>query len=124
MDDLTITTDIQSQARWILQAFEETALRARMTFKPKKSRSFIINKGKVTQQFQLTVQGETIPSIIGNPIKCLSKWFDATLGDRKNITKIEQQVCEGKRNIDKTGFLGKFKAWTPTTSTTRSLCQL
>ena len=57
------------------------------------------------------VQGEKIPSIIGNPIKCLGKWYDETLCDRTDISRIEQQVSEGMRNIDKTGLPGKFKAW-------------
>ena len=71
----------------------------------------IIKKGKFTEQFQLTVKGEKIPSIIENPIKCLGKWYDETPCDRTNISGIEQQVSEGMRNIDKTGLPGKFKAW-------------
>ena len=57
------------------------------------------------------VQGEKIPSIIGNPIKCLGKWHDETMCDRTDISRIEQQVSEGMRNIDKTGLPEKFKAW-------------
>ena len=68
--NLTITTDTQVQARLILKSLEETKAWVRMTFKPKRSRSLIIHKGRTDQKFQLTVQGETIPSIIRNPIKC------------------------------------------------------
>ena len=84
---------------------------SRMAFKPRKSRSLIIKKGKITEQFQLMVQGEKIPFIIGNPMKCLWKWYDETLCDRTNISRIGQQVSEGMRNIDKTCIPGKFKAW-------------
>jgi hypothetical protein len=111
MDDLTITTDTVVQARWILAALEETAAWARMKFKPRKSRSLIILKGRVTQKYQLSVQGESIPSIVDNPIKCLGKWYDDTLGDQNNIKKIQQQVEESMRNIDKTCLPGKFKTW-------------
>ena len=111
MDDLTIITSTHVQARWILNALEETATWARMTFKPKKSRSLVIKKGKVTQQFHLKVQGEVIPTIVGNPIKCLGKWYDDSLNDRKNVSRIKQQVEEGMRNIDKTGLPGQFKTW-------------
>ena len=111
MDDLTITTQSHIQARWVLGALEDAATWARMTFKPKKSRALVIRKGRVSQQSTLTVQGETIPTIIGNPIKCLGKWFNDTLGDKDNIRKVEQQVEEGLRKIDKTGLPGKFKAW-------------
>ncbi|XP_060084783.1 uncharacterized protein LOC132564122 [Ylistrum balloti] len=82
-----------------------------MSFKPRKSRSLIIKKGRVTQRFQLTVQGEDIPSILGNLIKCLGKLFDPTLKDTINIRKVVQQVVEGMRNINKTGLPGKFKVW-------------
>ena len=85
MDDLTLTTDTHIQARWILKALEETASWAKMTFKPRKSRSLVIRKGRVTQSVNLTIQGENIPSFIGNPIKCLGKWFDDTLGDKAYI---------------------------------------
>ncbi|XP_063420791.1 uncharacterized protein LOC134706007 [Mytilus trossulus] len=111
MDDLTITTDTHVQARWVLKALEETVTWARMAFKPRKSRALIIRKGKSTHQVELKVQGEVIPSIIDNPIKCLGKWYDDSLSDKNNIRKIEQQVSEGMRNIDKTGLPGKLKAW-------------
>ena len=83
---------------------------ARMAFKHRKSRSLIIKKGKISEQFQLMVQGEKIPFIIGNPMKCRWKWCDEILCDRTNISRIEQ-VSEGMRNIDKTCIPGKFKAW-------------
>lgn len=56
-----------------------------MKFKPRKSRYMIIKKGQISQQFQLKVQGEVIPSIVNNPIKCLGKWFDYTLCDKNSI---------------------------------------
>ncbi|XP_063418448.1 uncharacterized protein LOC134701249 [Mytilus trossulus] len=114
MDDLTITTDTHIQARWILKALEETVTWARMSFKPKKSRALIIRKGKRTHQVELKVQGEhgeVIPSIIDNPIKCVGKWYDDSLSDKNDIKRIEQQVSEGMRSIDKTGLPGKLKAW-------------
>ncbi|XP_069133240.1 uncharacterized protein [Argopecten irradians] len=36
---------------------------------------------------------------------------DESLKDSINNSKVEQQVCEGLRNIDKTGLPGNFKAW-------------
>ena len=50
-----------------------------MTFKPRKSRFLILRRGKVWQKITLRVQGEDIPSLIDNPVKCLGKWFDTTL---------------------------------------------
>lgn len=111
MDDLTITTSSHVQARWILKTLGDVASWARMVFKPKKSRSIVMRKGKVTDAFKLHVQGEEIPTIRENPIKCLGKWYDDTLGDRNNISKTEKQADEWLRNIDRTGLPGKFNSW-------------
>jgi hypothetical protein len=82
-----------------------------MKFKASKSRSLIIKKGRVTEKFKLQVQGEEIPSIVQSPIKCLGKWFDASLKDTGNIQQIRNQLQESLKKIEKSGLPGKFKAW-------------
>ena len=84
MNDLTITTETHIQARWILKALDETVTWARMVFKPRKSRCLVLRKGKVTSQFKLLIQGEEIPTLVDNPIKCLGKWFDSSLSDKSS----------------------------------------
>ncbi|RXN13739.1 hypothetical protein ROHU_009472 [Labeo rohita] len=111
MDDLTITTSSHVQARWILKALDEVAAWARMKFKPRKSRSMVIRNRKVTSKFQLELQGEVIPSIEENPIKCLGKWYDASLTDISNVSRTEKQADEWLRKIEGSGLPGKFKAW-------------
>ena len=111
MDDLTVTTTTHVQARWVLRALNETVTWARMKFKPKKSRSLVIKKGKVTQRFILQVQSEDIPSIVDNPIKCLGKWYDASLNDTSSTNRTKNQLQEGLKQIDQTSLPGKFKAW-------------
>ncbi|XP_052271350.1 uncharacterized protein LOC127872054 [Dreissena polymorpha] len=111
MDDLTVTTATHVQARWVLRALNETVTWARMKFKPKKSRSLVIKKGKVTQRFTLQVQSEDIPSIVDNPIKCLGKWYDASLNDTSSTNRTKNQLQEGLKQIDQTSLPGKFKAW-------------
>ena len=111
MDDLTLTAKTHIQARWMLSALEEAATWSRMRFKPRKSRALVIRKGQPTKKFNLTVQGEDIPSIMDSPIKCLGKWYDATLQDGNNIKRIKNQLTEGLKQIDKSGLPGKFKAW-------------
>ena len=111
MDDLTITTESHIQARWILSALEDVVSWARMAFKPRKSRALILRRGKVWQSTALKVQGVEIPSLIDNPVKCLGKWFDITLGDANNTQRVKQQLQEGLKKIEKTSLPGKFKAW-------------
>jgi len=82
-----------------------------MKFKPNKSRSLVIKKGKVTKRFILQVQREDIPSIMDRPIKCLGKWYDVSLKDTNNISRTKNQLQDGLKLIYKTGLPGKFKAW-------------
>ena len=111
MDDLTVTTKTHVQARWVLTALGETATWARMKFKQNKSRSLVIKRGQVTKKVNLQVQGEDIPSITECPIKCLGKWYDASLKDNNNTQRIKHQLQDGLKHIDQTGLPGKFKAW-------------
>ncbi|XP_052223860.1 uncharacterized protein LOC127839510 [Dreissena polymorpha] len=111
MDELTLTTTTHVQARWMLTALTDVASWGRMKFKAAKSRSLVINKGQATERFKLYVQNEEVYSIVTSPIKCLCKWFDSSLQDRDNVKKLEQQVEEGLKKIDRCGLSGKFKAW-------------
>ncbi|CAC5403354.1 unnamed protein product [Mytilus coruscus] len=110
MDDLTVTSSSHIQARWILLALEEVVTWARMKFKPKKSRSMILRKGQITTKFQLKIQGEEIPTIVDNPIKCLGKWFDDTLKDNSNMKTVQTQIAEWLKKADKSRLPGKLKA--------------
>ncbi|XP_052224110.1 uncharacterized protein LOC127839765 [Dreissena polymorpha] len=111
MDDMTVTTETDIQARWVLAALDEMATWARMRFKPGKSRSLVVRKGKVTIKFKLCIQGEEIPSLEDKPIKCLGKWFDSSLKDTHYPNMLRQQVAEVLQRIEKSELPGKFKAW-------------
>lgn len=86
---LTITTSTHVQARWILRALDNVATWAQMQFKPRKSKCMVIRDARVTSKFQLHVQGEAITSIKESPIKCLEKWYDASLTDKNNASNRE-----------------------------------
>ena len=47
-----------------------------MKFKAKKSRGWVAWTGE---------SREDIPSIVGNPIKCLGKWFNESFTDKESI---------------------------------------
>ena len=111
IDDLTLTTATHVQARWMLAALTDVASWGRMKFKAVKSRSLVIKKGQTTERFKLYVQNEEIPSIVTNPTKCLGKWFDASLHDRDKVRKLERQLEDDLKKIDRFGLTGKFKAW-------------
>lgn len=69
MDDLTVTTESVPGGRWILQGLEKLIRWARMEFKPAKSRSLVLKKGKVTDRFQFSIKGAKIPSLSEQPVK-------------------------------------------------------
>ena len=78
-----------------------------MRFEPSKARWLVVKKGKIARRFRLKIQ--EIPSIIGNPIKCLGKWCDDTLRDVNNSRQLKPETTEKLVNINKTGLAGKFK---------------
>ena len=84
MDDLTVTTERAVGARWILKMLERLVEWSRMKFKARKSRSVVISKEKVQENYQFRIQGEDIPSLRDLPIKCLGKWYRSSLNDQKH----------------------------------------
>lgn len=77
MDDITVMTPSVVGTKWILRALEKMASWARMTFKPEKSRSLCIVKGKLTNNF--SIQRVKIPTIQSQEICCLGKIFDSSI---------------------------------------------
>ena len=49
MDDLTVMTESDPGYRWILKGLKKVMEWARMLFKPAKSRSMLLRKGKVVE---------------------------------------------------------------------------
>lgn len=69
-DDLIITG-----TKWILQGLEKLITSARMSFKPSKSRSLLLKKGRVLDKFYYMLNGDIIPSITEKPVRILGKIF-------------------------------------------------
>ena len=53
----------------------------------RKSRSLVIKKEQAIKKFKLYVQNE---EIVASSIKCLGKWFDASLHYHSNVKKLER----------------------------------
>jgi len=111
MDDLTVTTTAVPGARWILQGLERLMSWARMSFKPTKSRSLVLRKGKVTDKFRFRLREHQIPSVTERLVKSLGKVFNSSLNDRDPIKATSDDLEGWLRTVDKSGLPGKFKAW-------------
>ena len=72
MDYLTVKITSVMGGKWLLKGLERNMTWARMYFKPAKSRSLVLKKGKVMEKVRFTVAGETIPTLSEKPIKRLS----------------------------------------------------
>ena len=83
---------------------------ARMKFKPEKSRSLTIVKGKIVDQ-KFKISEKVIPTVNEQPVKCLGKVFDATLKDIRNAEDIDASFQRWLTSIDKSELQGKHKAW-------------
>ncbi|CAC5369161.1 unnamed protein product [Mytilus coruscus] len=110
MDDMTITVKSVLEGKWMLQDLGELIDWARMKFKPSKSRSLILKKGKV-QDRKITIGGDIIPTIIEKPVKSLGKWFRDSFNDRGSVDEMVSQAGKWMDIIDKSGLPGKYKVW-------------
>ena len=59
---------------------------------------------------KMKIQGEEIPSIVGNPIKCLGKWFQGSLKDKESIDDTKKKLLSWLRTVEGSGLPGKYKA--------------
>ncbi|RXN12199.1 reverse transcriptase [Labeo rohita] len=111
MDNITVTTTAVPGARWILQGLERLMVWARMSFKPEKSRSLVLKKGKVTDEFRFRLGQHQIPSFTEKPVKSLGKAFNCSLNDRDSIRETSTDMEGWLRAVDRSGLPGRFKAW-------------
>ncbi|XP_063056078.1 uncharacterized protein LOC134450153 [Engraulis encrasicolus] len=111
MDDLTVTTESVPGCRWILKGLEKMMEWARMRFKPAKSRSMVLRRGKVEDKFRFNITGTAIPTITEKPVKSLGKVFDSSLKDATSIQTTCAELEGWLKAVDKSGLPGKFKAW-------------
>lgn len=111
MDDLTVTTESVPGCRWVLQGLERQTTWARMRFKPEKSRSLVLKRGKVSDQFRFSLASILIPTVTDKPVKSLGKTFDCSLKDAASTKATNDQLESWLTTVDKSGLPGKFKAW-------------
>lgn len=79
MDDLIITTSLVTGSRWILYRLEKLIPWARMNFKPAKSRSYVMKKGKVADNFRFSISGTNITMLTERPDEKPGKFFNSSL---------------------------------------------
>jgi len=79
-----------------------------MQFKPSKSRSISIVKGKVEDKI-FFINGEAIPTVSEKPVKSLGRWYDGDLKDTVQVGEVRRQAVEGLKSINSCALPDKLK---------------
>ncbi|KAL4008469.1 hypothetical protein ACER0C_002321 [Sarotherodon galilaeus] len=82
-----------------------------MKFKPTKSRSLVLRRGKITEKYLFSLGTIKIPSLTEAPVKSLGKVFNSSLKDAASIQATNKDLETWLSSVDKSGLPGKFKAW-------------
>ena len=111
MDDTTVLSTNENDTREILGRLDEVVAAVRMQFKPKKSRSLSLRKGKVDESVTFSVADQVMPTVSEEPVKSLGRWYDDSLKDTNRGKETKRMTEEGLETIEKCGLHGKYKVW-------------
>ncbi|GFO00759.1 reverse transcriptase [Plakobranchus ocellatus] len=111
MDDTTIICSKEDETRRMLTRLDDLMSWCRMEFKPKRSRSLSIRRGKVDEATTFTVAEQQIPTVSQEPVKSLGRWYDSSMKDTRRGAETLELASESLLAINKCGLQGKFKIW-------------
>lgn len=110
MDNLTVTTLAMPGARWILQGLEKFVYWVCMRFKPSKSQSLVLTKGKVTDRLCFRLGEHLIPFVAEQQVKILGKVFNCSLKDTNSIKATSAKLEGWMKAVARSGLPRHFKA--------------
>ena len=110
MDDITIISPDKAQVVASIERLHELIERCAMRFKPSKSRSLSLCKGKPVPNTYF-IGTERIPTLAEQPVKSLGRWYSLPITDRFRGNEVKKQLSTGLDAIEKCGLSGKYKAW-------------
>ena len=104
MDDTTIICSKEDETRRMLERPDVLMAWCRMKFKPKKSRSLSVKKGKIDATTIFTVVSQQIPKFSQEPVKSLGRWYDSSMKDTKRGLETVELATEGLLAINRCGL--------------------
>ena len=102
MDDTTIICSNEGETHRMLEPLDVLMAWCRMKFKPKKSPSLSVRKGKIDAMMTCTVANQQIPTVSQEPGKNLGRWYNSSMKDR-GLETVEL-ATEGLLAINRCGF--------------------
>ena len=110
MDDMSTLTSTVACTKHLLGKLQANIACARMKFKPSKSRSISIVKGKLVDQ-RFHIKDTPISLVSELPVKSLGCWYNVSLKDADQSDQLREDTIKGLVTIDKTSLPGKLKLW-------------
>src|SRR5580692_300862 len=111
MDYIIVIADAVAKAQQVLDRLDSLVSWSWMKFKPSKSRSLSLRKGKVDANAIFHISGQVIPKVSEQPVKSLGRWYDCSLKDTAQSKEVIKAASDGLATINATKLQGKFKAW-------------
>ena len=111
MDDMFLMSLSIPATQVLLDRCAVALIWARMSFTASKSRSMVIDKGKVIDISPFSFKGEIIPSIHADPVRFLGRTIDFTASDKHSVEKFVTELLSGFKLIDKSSHKGIHKVW-------------
>ena len=90
---------------------DELMIWCRMKFKPQKSRSLSLRRGKLNQNVNFEIGGQRIPTVSDLPVKSLGCWYDESMKDTNQVKETSKTLQEGLLKINCCPLQGKYKVW-------------
>ncbi|GFN92196.1 reverse transcriptase [Plakobranchus ocellatus] len=107
MDDTTIIKE--DETRWMLTRLDDLMSWCRMEFKPKKSRSLSIRRGKVDEATTFIVTEQQISTVSQEPVKSLGRWYESSMKDTRRGAETLELASESLLAINKCGLQEEYK---------------
>ena len=101
MDDMFLMSPSIPATQVLLDRSAVALIWARMSFRASKSRSMVIDKGKVIDISPFSFKGENISSIYANPVRFLGRTIDFTVSEKHSVEKFVSEVLLGLKLLDK-----------------------
>ena len=109
MDDTTILSSKESTTRKLISFMDDQMIWLRIKFKPQKSRSLSLRRGKLNQDVNFEIDGQRIPTVTDLPVKSLGCWYDESMKDTNQVKETSKTLQEGLLKIDRCPLQGKYK---------------
>ena len=108
---ISILSSKESTTRKLIRFKDELMIWCRMKFKPQKSRSLSLRRGKLNQNVNFEICAQRIPTVSDLPLKSLGRWHDESMKDTNQVKDTSKTLQEGLLKIDRCPLQGKYKVW-------------